>query len=66
VLGADELFEDDSLEPLEALLEAFEELFEEGADIASYCRTTGNFWGEFCEVSPLSCPDAVDVLPECQ
>ena len=66
VLEADELFEDDSLEALEALLEAFEDLFEEGGNVASYGQTAGNFWGEFCEVSPISCPDAVGVLPECQ
>lgn len=66
LLEAHELFEDESLEALEALLEAFEELFEEGHDVASYCQTTGDFWGEFCELSPLSCPDAVGVLPECQ
>lgn len=66
LLEAHELFEDESLEALEALLEAFEELFEEGHDVASYCQTTGNFWDEFCELSPLSCPDAAGVLPECQ
>lgn len=66
VLSADELFEDDSLEALEAVLEGFKEMFEEGYDIPEYCQTTGNFWGEFCEVSPGSCPASVGILPECQ
>jgi hypothetical protein len=60
-----DLFEDDSREQLEALLEVFADLFGKGEDIENYCQTVGNYWTEVCQENPGACPVAFPSLPDC-
>jgi Polyglycine hydrolase-like, structural repeat len=64
-VNAFELFEDDTKEKLEGLLEAFADLFGGGENIEDYCQTVGNYWGEVCSANPAACPVAFPQLPDC-
>lgn len=66
VVTADELFADDTLDRLGAVLDTFEQIAEEQGNIDRYCSAVGAFWAAVCLIgSGDDCPLPRPRLPQC-